>query len=127
MRLLRCGSVLLSVILAGCHSAEAPASYNAGSWRSLPILPSGSYTQFSLDTVGGAVRGDGQDFGIAGRPLGTFTVTGLVSYPNIALAISYPGGERATYFAQFQSPSLLLGSWTATGQPPQDSISFGSQ
>ena len=118
---------LVGLFLVGCHSPEAPASYNAGSWRSLPNLPSGSYTQFSLDTVAGAVRGDGQDFGIAGRPLGRFSITGLVSYPNIALAADYGGGVHATYFAQFVSPSRLVGTWTATGQAPLDSLSFGSQ
>jgi hypothetical protein len=111
------------VTLSACHSMTAPRSYNAGTWTSIPI-PSGAYTQFSLDTVGGAVRGDGQDFGIASRPQGTFTVAGRESYPSITLTFAYSSGATGTYSAQFVSGSQLLGTWTIPGQPPTGSVSY---
>ena len=111
------------VALGACRSPGAPPSYNAGSWTLGFAVPSGAYTQFSLDTVAGLVRGDGQDFGLAGRPLATIKVSGVESYPSIALVFDYSSGERATYFAQFVGPSELLGTWSVPGQPPIDSLS----
>jgi len=121
-RLLLAAPIAL-LVLGACGSPGAPPSYNAGSWRLGLNVPSGAYTQFSIDTVAGLVRGDGQDFGLAGTPVATIKVTGVESYPSIALVFDYSSGARATYFAQFVGPSELLGTWSFPGQPPLDSLS----
>jgi len=114
------------VILGACHSTTAPKSYNAGTWRSAPMPPATGYTQFSLDTVGGVVRGDGQVVGL-NAPIDTFTITGVESYPSITLNFAYSSGGTAAYSAQFVSPSQLLGTWAIPGQAPRDSVSYSRQ
>ncbi|HEY7029316.1 MAG TPA: hypothetical protein VH438_16995 [Gemmatimonadales bacterium] len=113
-------------MIFSCDSAAAPTSHNAGNWSTLPV-PSGGSIVFSLDTAGVSVRGDGQEFGLMGRPQGTFTITGLLSYPAIALKLTYSSGRSATYSATFQTPDQLKGTWTAQGQPPSESVVFVRQ
>ena len=115
--------IVLLVVLGACHSSTAPRTYNAGTWMSGPI-PSGAYTEFSLDTVAGVVRGDGRDYGLRGALEDTFTITGYLSYPVIALRFSYSSGGTAVYTAQFVNSLQMMGTWAVPGQAPRDSVSY---
>jgi hypothetical protein len=115
--------LVLLVLLGACHSSTAPKGYNAGTWMSAAV-PSGAYTEFSLDTVAGAVRGDGRSYGLMGVLKDSITVTGYVSYPVIALRFTYSTGGTAVYTARFVGADQLLGTWAVPGQTPRDSVSY---
>lgn len=118
-----------------CGNQDAPTSpssppkapsYNAGTWVHESLLPSGAYSQFSLDTVAGTVRGEGYDYDVVGVA-DSFAVAGRLAYPSIALVFTYSTGTLGTYTAQFVSPSLLVGTFVAPGYSPKDSLRFGRQ
>ena len=124
--------VLLASACNDQPAAPLPVSHNAGTWVWYAGIPSGSYSQFSLDTVAGVVRGDGED-GWGLGALESFTVSGLLSYPDVAVRFTYAGGSlyaggsSGTYFAQFVGPNELCGTRTLPGQAPEDSVCFGRQ
>ena len=115
--------LVLLLMLGACHESTAPKTYNAGTWIDGFITPSGAYTEFSLDTVAGVVRGDGRHYAFSGIE-DTFTITGYLAYPVIALRFTYSKGGTAVYTARFVSSLQMMGTWAVPGQAPRDSVTY---
>jgi hypothetical protein len=107
-------SLLCLLALAACDSSPAFTVGQVEIWRTLAI-PSGGATTLSLRIDGGWVTGTGSDYGVMGRPTGSFTVTGTVTGSHVHLELRYLASLMATYEADYTAADQLEGTWTTPG------------
>ena len=106
-------ALLATFISVGCKDlGPAPAQ----GWRTGPV-PSGGYTQLSLAVSGEQVTGTRNEFGIAGHPEGSTSVSGIWTGTSFALVITPVAGteQPASFTGTIVGGTALQGTWVQAG------------
>lgn len=106
---------ILVFLAAACSEATAPPTGGplTGSWGTLPI-PSGTYTELTLQSGGGRLQGAEQAWGVGPDAYrGSLVVTGTYRVADSSLSVWMMRGAllAATFIGRW-SGDTLVGTWT---------------